>query len=79
MVADVRLSWREPRQIETRCPLCGHEGTFAHFVRVMQDDALCPEEDSWYCSECMGFFAAPFRYPDYAEDYGFPDYFRYYC
>ncbi len=79
MVADVRLSWREPRQIETRCPLCGYEGAFAHFVRVIQDDALCTEEDSWYCPECMGFFAQPWKYPDYADDYGFPDYFRYYC
>jgi len=80
LAADIFLRWNEPRHLSVSCRLCGSDSGLDHFVTCEQQDAAFgPVQDYWFCNACAGFFAYPFVYPEYSEDYGFVDYIRYYC
>jgi len=75
----ITLDWHQPQALSTTCPICRNPGPHQMVVRIRQKEAFLKDATSWICPHCTSVFAWPFSYPDYANDYGFPDYFRYYC
>ena len=75
----IGFRWTDDRTCEAACPMCADPGPHALGVNVHSPASPVPDADFWRCRACNGLFAHPFDWPDYGEDYGFPDYLRYYA
>lgn len=73
------FDWHGSRTLEAACPMCADPGPHAIGVNVHSPASPASDADFWRCRACNGLFAHPFDWPDYGEDYGFPDYLRYYA
>lgn len=76
---EVQFDWKSPRTCGASCPMCGSTGPHGLGVNVHSRPGPAPSADFWRCRTCGGLFAHPFAPPDYSEDYGFPDYLRFYA
>lgn len=76
---EIRFDWEDGRDVTQPCPMCRETGPHAHDVNVYSPASPCAEAAFFRCRSCDGLFAHPFEWPDYGEDYGFPDYLRYYA
>lgn len=76
---DIRFDWADGRSADAPCPICAAAGPHTHGVSVHSPASPAADADFWHCHACGGLFAHPFAWPDYGEDYGFPDYLRYYA
>ena len=75
---DVQLDWAARDGVCQPCPMCRAAGPHAIHVSVHSPASPAPGAAFYRCRACDGLFAHPFVWPDYADDYGFPDYLRFY-
>lgn len=75
---DVRLDWNRGETATADCPMCVNGGPHRAEVNVHSPASPAPDALFYRCQTCGGLFAHPFVWPDYADDYGFRDYLRFY-
>lgn len=75
----VKINWEPSVYHQGACPLCRTEREHKALLKISTGAESMPYDATFLCESCKGVFSYPFAYPDYSEDYSFPDYTRYYC
>ncbi|MGB0664724.1 MAG: class I SAM-dependent methyltransferase [Pontibacterium sp.] len=75
----VKVEWEPGVHHQGLCPLCRVEAEHKAILKISTGAERMPYDATFLCAACEGVFSYPFVYPDYSEDYSFPDYTRYYC